>query len=94
MSSRYLYFVLNNGKVIAPFENEIDDLINNSSDEWYVTKGNRLCHKFSYADEIDFDDNLGRANYSHYSTEYEYLGKVVAKFRTIEELVNYLLKSK
>ena len=89
---RYLYFVTENGKVYAPFENEIDEMFHSSSSEtyWYITKNNVLCCKHTYPDEIDFDDDLGCANYSHWKTEYYYFGKVVAKFKTILELINYL----
>ncbi len=91
MTNKSLYFVLENGKVMAPFEREIDWIFDtDSSESWYITKGGRLCQVISYPDEIDFDDSLGRANYSHYTTERKYYGKVIAQFDTIDNLLNYL----
>ena len=95
----YLYFVTENGRVFAPFEHEIDeifDVCNNSgsSSNWYITKSGKLCNVITYADEIDYDDNLGRANYSHWTKERTYYGKVIAKFKKIEELVKYLKEKK
>lgn len=91
MSNRSLYFVLENGKVMAPFEKELDRIFDNHlEEEWYVTKSGKLCQVISYPDEIDFDDSLGKANYSHYTTERKYYGKVIAQFDTINKLLNYL----
>lgn len=93
MNNKPLYFVLDNGKVIAPFEREIDWIFDTHTDEhWYITKSGKLCRAVTYPDEIDFDDCLGRADYSHYTTERKYYGKVIAQFDTIDNLISYLKK--
>ena len=91
----YNYYVLTNGKVVAPIEDKLEELENawtgNCGESFYYeTKGGRLCHRYTYATDIDFNDDIGRADYCDYVTEREYLGKVEAKFNNIHELLKYL----
>lgn len=91
MEKRYLYFVLENGKVMAPYENEVEKLYDQGSIiEHYVSKSGKLVEKITYPDNANYDESCGGVYYTHYTSDYKYLGKVVAKFKTINDLVNYL----
>ena len=91
----YNYYVLTNGRVIAPIEDKLEEIENawkgNCGESFYYeTKSGILCHKYTYPTDIDFNDDIGRADYCDYVSEREYLGKIEERFNNIDQLLFYL----
>lgn len=86
MEKRVNYYLLENGKVIAPYENlDYRDLYdpNSSLSYWYITKKGTLAQAFDVPDHYE-------EGYPVYVKEHIYYGKVKKTFNTITELLEFL----